>query len=149
MRRRVVLLLCTAGLIISAQPKVFAQSGISAELKSALERVEGMTTAELTRDKLGSVSVGIVFGADLIWAKSFGLANIENKIPATIESVYRIGSITKQFTGLMLLQLVDEQKVHLADPVEKHFPEISSVPGLSVRILEEVARAKTVRPAQH
>lgn len=127
--RRIVLLLCAAALIIAAQPKVFAQSPISVELKSALERVEGMTAAELTRDSLGSVTVGIVSGADLIWAKSFGLANMEKKIPATIDSVYRIGSITKQFTGLMLLQLVDEQKVHLADPVEKYFPEINRVQG--------------------
>ena len=43
--------------------------------------------------------------------------------------VYRIGSITKMFTALMLEQLVEAGKVHLSDPVEKYFPEINTVLG--------------------
>jgi CubicO group peptidase (beta-lactamase class C family) len=44
--------------------------------------------------------------------------------------VYRIGSITKPFTAVMLLQLVEARKVHLSDPVEQYFPEIRQVQGL-------------------
>jgi len=62
-----------------------------------------------------------------VWTRSYGYANIGAKEPATADSVYRIGSITKQFTALMLLQLVHEGKVHLSDPVEKYFPEIHQV----------------------
>jgi CubicO group peptidase (beta-lactamase class C family) len=73
------------------------------------------------------VTVGIVSGPDLVWTHSFGYADIEQRRLATRESVYRIGSITKQFTALMFLQLVQEGKVHLSDPVEKYLPELSKV----------------------
>jgi len=43
--------------------------------------------------------------------------------------VYRIGSITKQFTSLMLLQLIERGKVHFSDPVEKFFPEVNRIAG--------------------
>jgi D-alanyl-D-alanine carboxypeptidase len=54
---------------------------------------------------------------------------MDRKISADKDTVYRIGSITKQFTGLMLLQLVEQGKVKLSDPVEKYFPEVKQVQG--------------------
>ena len=53
---------------------------------------------------------------------------MEQKRAASADTVYRIGSITKQFTALMLLQLVEQGKVRLTDPVEKYLSEISKVP---------------------
>ena len=50
-------------------------------------------------------------------------------MPADADTVYRIGSITKMFTALMLEQLVEAGKVHLSDPAEKYFPEIKTVQG--------------------
>jgi CubicO group peptidase (beta-lactamase class C family) len=73
------------------------------------------------------MTVGVVSGPNLLWSKSYGLADIEKRIPATKDSEYRIGSITKQFTAVMLLQVVDQARVHLSDPVEKYYPEIHKV----------------------
>jgi len=47
----------------------------------------------------------------------------------TDDTIYRIGSITKQFTAVMLLQSVAQGKVHLSDPVEKFYPEVKEVAG--------------------
>jgi CubicO group peptidase (beta-lactamase class C family) len=69
-----------------------------------------------------------VAGPTLTWTKSYGFADMEQKRAASADTVYRIGSITKQFTALMLLQLVEQGKVRLTDPVEKYFPEINKVP---------------------
>ncbi len=55
---------------------------------------------------MGSVTVGVVSGKDLIWTKSYGNADMEKKLPADKDTIYRIGSITKMFTALMLEQLV-------------------------------------------
>jgi CubicO group peptidase (beta-lactamase class C family) len=86
------------------------------------------TATEMAQDpKAGSFTIGLVQKSGLVWTKSYGYANIAAKTPATADTVYRIGSITKQFTALMLLQLVHEGKVHLSDPVEKYFPEIHLV----------------------
>lgn len=129
MRKYLILFLVTVALVLSSQAIVLAQGKVPPELKAAIDRVEAMTAAELAKDNLGSVTVGIISGPDLIWAKSFGLADMEKKIPATTDSVYRIGSITKQFTALMLLQLVEDGKVHFTDTVEKYFPDVNKVNG--------------------
>lgn len=100
-----------------------------ASLRPKLPEIDSMITAELARLHVGSVTAGVVAGKDLIWSRSYGDADMEKKIPADVDTVYRIGSITKMFTALMLEQLVDTGKVHLSDPVEKYFPEIKSVQG--------------------
>jgi CubicO group peptidase (beta-lactamase class C family) len=98
-------------------------------LKPQIAKVDTMTAEELARNLVGSVTIGIVSGKQLVWSKSYGDADREKKIPADVDTVYRIGSITKMFTALMLEQLVDAGKVHLSDPVEKYFPEIKQVKG--------------------
>jgi CubicO group peptidase (beta-lactamase class C family) len=119
------------GLVLAALLSVAAlvQHGAHPTIAAALEDVERLTTAEFARDRLGSVTVGVISGPDLIWVRSFGLADVERRIPATPDTVYRIGSMTKPFTGLMLLQLVEAGKVHLSEAVEEYFPEINLVQG--------------------
>jgi CubicO group peptidase (beta-lactamase class C family) len=98
-------------------------------LHSQIMQIDSMIAAELARRPVGSVTAGVVVGKQLIWSKSYGDADMEKKIPADADTVYRIGSITKMFTALMLEQLVDAGKVHFSDPVEKYFPEIKTVQG--------------------
>jgi D-alanyl-D-alanine carboxypeptidase len=93
-----------------------------------IDQVNALAAAEFANDPVGGLTVGIVEGPKLVWTKSYGFADAENKKPADRETVYRIGSITKQFTAMMLLQLVEQGKIHLTDPVEKYFPEITKVP---------------------
>jgi CubicO group peptidase (beta-lactamase class C family) len=106
-----------------------ARAQAPAHLQTAIQKIDALAAAELAKDNVASVTVGVVSGSELVWTKSYGLADIEEKIPATRDTVYRIGSITKQFTALMLLQLVEGGKLRLSDPVEKYFPEISKVQG--------------------
>ena len=98
-------------------------------VKPQVEKINAMIAADVARNPIGSVTVGLVSGKQLIWTKSYGDADMEKKIPADADTVYRIGSITKMFTALMLEQLVETGKVHLSDPVEKYFPEIKQVKG--------------------
>jgi CubicO group peptidase (beta-lactamase class C family) len=98
-------------------------------LHAQLMEVDSKIAAEFAKHPIGSVTAGVVVGKQLIWSKSYGEADMEKKIPADAETVYRLGSITKMFTALMLEQLVEAGKVHLSDPVEKYFPEIKAVQG--------------------
>jgi D-alanyl-D-alanine carboxypeptidase len=101
----------------------------TSELTDSLSGVDALAAAEFAKDKVGSLTVGVVAGSKLVWTNSYGYSDMEKKQPATRRSVYRIGSITKQFTALMLLQLVESGKVHFADPVEKYFPEVNQLQG--------------------
>jgi CubicO group peptidase (beta-lactamase class C family) len=79
----------------------------------------------------GSISVAIIKNNTVIWAGAFGYATRNKDITADTGSIYRIGSITKTFTATILMQLVEEGKVKLDDPVEKYVPEIKSLKGYS------------------
>ncbi len=89
---------------------------------SSLELLERWVASQMEyRDQPG-VSMGIVHGRDLIWAKGFGLSDRAAKKPATPRTVYRIASITKLFTSTALMQLRDAGKLRLDDPVAKFIP---------------------------
>lgn len=92
-------------------------------------KVDALAAAELARDGHGGATVAVVKGASVAWVKGYGVADIEAGTPATADTVYRIGSITKPFTAVMLLQLVERRQVRLTDPVEKYLPEISRIAG--------------------
>ena len=103
------------------------QAEAPAAPSAAYQEIDALAAAELAKDNVAGVTVGVVSGGGLAWAKSYGYADTENKVPAAKDTVYRIGSITKQFTVLMLLQLVQDGKVHFSDPVEKYFPDVNKV----------------------
>ena len=65
---------------------------------------------------------GIVVDGNLVFKSSGGYANLEQKIPASSSSMFRIASMSKSFTSLAILQLRDQGKLHLDDPVEMYIP---------------------------
>jgi CubicO group peptidase (beta-lactamase class C family) len=91
--------------------------------------------AVVAADDVGSIMAALVVGDSVVWSEGFGWADRKKKTPATAETIYRIGSISKTFTAAVLAQLVDRKVVALDDPVEKYFPEIRGLdkprPGAS------------------
>ena len=69
------------------------------------------------------LSIGVAQGDTVLCAKGFGLANVELEVPATAGTVYRIGSITKQFTAVAILLLVEDEKLKLDDTLGRFLPE--------------------------
>jgi CubicO group peptidase (beta-lactamase class C family) len=104
---------------------VGAQS--ASTVQRALAQVESYAAEEFAKDPVGSLVVGVVDGGKLAWTKSWGHADTAARRPVSDGTYYRIGSITKQFTGLMLLQLAEHGTVRLSDPVVKYVPEFSQV----------------------
>ena len=68
-----------------------------------VRRIDALAEATLAGGAVAAVSIGVKRGDDLLLAKGYGLADIENDVPATAETVYRIGSITKQFTAASVM----------------------------------------------
>jgi CubicO group peptidase (beta-lactamase class C family) len=74
-----------------------------------------------------SLFSGVAFvseGGEIIYKSAFGYANFEWEIPNTLDSRFQIGSISKQFTAMLVMQLVGEGKLSLSDPVSKYLPEL-------------------------
>ncbi len=85
--------------------------------------------------KIPAYSAAIVKDQKVIWAKGFGYADVENKVPATEHTAYHLASLTKTFGSTILMQLVQEGKVKLDDPVSKYGITLESDGVIRVRHL--------------
>ncbi len=96
-------------------------------LREELARKLSVAQAE---QRMPSVSASVFRGDELVWQEALGLADVEESTAATPDTQYRIGSITKTFTAVGILQLRDAGKLSLDDPLTKHLPESSHGPTL-------------------
>ncbi len=78
--------------------------------------------AQVAYRGLPGVSIGVVYNQELIWAKGFGLADVESKVSMTPATKFRMASHSKLFTSTAIMQLRDQGKVRLDDPVSKYLP---------------------------
>ncbi len=88
-----------------------------------LERIDRLISDSMEATQTPGISVAVQYGGELILARGYGLADVENRVPATEHTVYRIGSVTKQFTAAAVMKLVEAGKVALDEPITKHFPD--------------------------
>ncbi len=79
----------------------------------------------MKRNSITGISLALVDGAEIAWAEGFGYADKESGVPATQETIYKIGSITKLFTAAAAMQMVEEGKIDLDRPVRSYLPGFS------------------------
>jgi D-alanyl-D-alanine carboxypeptidase len=97
-------------------------SAVHPEVRSAIDLLEAWIEGQRVARELPGVSMGIVHDQALVWSGGFGWADVERREPATVDTLYRIGSITKLFTATALLILRDAGKLNLDDPLTAHLP---------------------------
>ena len=108
----------SCGLRTSAQ-----QGARPSSEKERIARFEKQLDELREKLKIPGLSAAIVKDQKIFWSKGFGHADIENKIPASPETNYRIASVTKTFASALLMQLVEQGKLDLDDPMSKYSPE--------------------------
>ncbi|TVP57439.1 MAG: class A beta-lactamase-related serine hydrolase [Gemmatimonadales bacterium] len=98
--------------------------GLQAEsVHEAIAAFRDQLRRDVAEDNVGGITAAVVVGDRMIWAEGFGWADRERGIPAAVESIYRIGSISKPVTAIVLAQLADRGVLDLDDPVARHLPE--------------------------
>ena len=100
-----------------------------------IARLETLLDSLRQELKIPAYSAAIVKNQKVIWAKGFGYADVENKIPATEHTAYHLASLTKTFASTILMQLVQEEKFKLDDPVSKYGITLESDGVIRVRHL--------------
>ena len=75
--------------------------------------------------EITGISIALIDDQKIVWQKGFGFADLENKIPATPETIYRAGSISKVFTAAATMQLAEQGKIDIDQPLVKALPEFS------------------------
>jgi CubicO group peptidase (beta-lactamase class C family) len=123
------LLACTL-LVFILQGGAFAQQQAAKTRSAKIEEV--MNLANKYRQFNGAVLVAE--NGKVIYKKGVGLANMEWDIPNTPETRFRLGSITKQFTATVILQLVDQGKVKLDGKISDYLPDYRTDVGDKVTV---------------
>tara|TARA_B100001996_G_scaffold381647_1_gene371520 strand:- start:2089 stop:3417 length:1329 start_codon:yes stop_codon:yes gene_type:complete len=80
-------------------------------------------------------SVAVSKDGEIIYLKSIGYADIDNSLKATRETKYRIGSISKSFTAVLVLKAVENKKLELNQKIDKWFPAIKDSDKITVKQL--------------
>src|SRR3984885_14962693 len=75
-------------------------------------------------DSTPGCAVGVSKAGHLEFSKAFGSADLEHRIPNSLDTVFEAGSVSKQFTAMAILMLAREGKLSLDDPARKYIPEL-------------------------
>src|SRR3984893_1159225 len=88
--------------------------------KKRLRSFEKRVDVLRSRLKIPALSVVVLENQKVLWIRGFGFADVENRIPATPDTVYSIASLTKTFGATLIMQLVEQGKLALAEPVSHY-----------------------------
>lgn len=112
-----------AGIFIVLLTVVLFCQQASSNTSNLNQKLDATIKNFMDKTRVPGVSVLVAKKDEIIFRKSFGLANIEHNIPVTNNTAFPIGSLTKQFTGLAIAQLITAGKLSLDDPLHKFFPD--------------------------
>ena len=76
------------------------------------------------KDNIPSLAISIVKEGDVLFSKAYGYRNLDKKKEANLDTLYRIASCSKSFTAMGIMQLLDQGKLKLQDPIEKYLPNL-------------------------
>jgi len=110
-------------------------SADTADPSERIARFETLLESIRQELKIPAYSAAIVKNQKVIWAKGFGYADVENKVPATEHTAYHLASLTKTFASTILMKLVQDGKIKLDDPVSKYGIMLESDGVIRVRHL--------------
>ena len=82
---------------------------------------------EMAAKDLPAVSIALVDDQEIVWASGFGYANPADSIRASARTVHRVGSVSKLFTDIAVMQLVERGELDLDAPVTRYLPEFQPV----------------------
>ncbi len=94
---------------------------------AAVANIESFIRVEMEDKALPAFSVVLVDDQETVWAAGFGLEDIADSVTATAATVYRVGSVSKLFTDIGVMQLVERGELDLDVPITRYLPNFSPV----------------------
>jgi len=136
--RRIIFATAAVLIAASAPTFVFARAPAAAPVAKAgkaaiTAAVDRIADAALAKGASPGLQIAIFRNGAPILVKSYGLVDLEQRTPVTNESVFRIGSVTKQFTAAAILKLQEEAKLSVDDRLFAYFPDFPGAEGITIR----------------
>ena len=98
-------------------------SNISSSERSLVKSIDNIFSG-INFEAEPACAVGVIKNNEYLFKRGYGLSNLEHKIPLTPDSVFRIGSISKQFTAMAILILEEKGALSLDDAIGKYIPDL-------------------------
>jgi len=127
-----VLFLMASPLPVSA---AVADAPAHAKAPANIAAIDALMADAIAKQKLAGAAIGVMRDGKIVFLKGYGMADLEDGQPVRPDTIFRMASITKQFTAAMVLKLVDQGKLSLSDPISKYFPDFPKAEGITVRHL--------------
>ena len=126
---------------------LFFSAQILADVEQArLDAVAADLKARIDEGKLSGAVVMVAQDGEVLMHEAMGYQNVEDQVPMSKDTIFRIFSMTKPVTGTALMMLWDEGKFQLDDPVEMHLPELA---GMKVFVEKNEDGSWVTEPADH
>lgn len=138
----ILVLLGNAGELRSQTP---SRTNLSSLDKKRLDRFEKQVEELRTHLKVPGMSAAIIKNQKVLWAKGFGFADLEKRIPVTPDTLFHLASITKTFGAMVIMQLVEQGKLSLDEPVSRYSPDFKDD---SVKIKHLVTHTASGTPGE-
>jgi CubicO group peptidase (beta-lactamase class C family) len=116
---------------IAALVAVLAPAAGRAQTVKA-EELDSIIRKAVAEKQLIGVSVGVMQNGKVILARGYGVRDIAGRTPVTPNTMFAIGSVTKQFTCSAMLMLAEQQKLSLKDPVSKYLPNLTRAKDITL-----------------
>ena len=117
--RKQVVVVCAlaAGVVCSL-------SGFAQTVSPAAAKIERVVREEMQSHQIPGLQVTVIQHGSIIFSGAYGLANVENAVAVTKQTIFRINSMSKAFTGVACMQLVEAGKLSLDAPVSRHLERL-------------------------
>jgi len=110
---------------------VFSDGDRAEKVAATAANVEQKFKEYAERQHMPGLAYGVVVDGDLVYSGGYGLANLESATPADTRSLFRIASMSKSVTAMAILQLRDQGKLSLDDPISMYVPETAALTYLT------------------
>ncbi|MFN8571552.1 MAG: serine hydrolase [Gemmatimonadaceae bacterium] len=121
--RHAVVCLLAVGLLACAEDETSPVLGPTKAYAGVATQLERFVAAEMADKHLPGLSIALVDDQHVVWSRGFGFERPKDSIPATAQTVYRVGSVSKLFTDLAVMQLVERGRMSLDAPIAKVLPD--------------------------
>jgi len=123
-------------LISAASPLLRVSAQVIRPTADDLTGMDERIQAEMAANNIPGVLIGVVSRGRLVHVQSYGMANVELRVPVSDSTVFEIGSISKQFVATAIMLLVEEGRVGLDDGIHEYLHDLPSEwLGVTVRQL--------------
>jgi CubicO group peptidase (beta-lactamase class C family) len=110
---------CLSNQAFAGNPARISNTGLDPQISA---RIASFIHDNMTQWRIPGLAVGIVQDDTLVWSGYFGYAHIDKQIPVSQTTIFRVGSISKIFTAVAMMQLLEKGKFSVDAPIDEFLP---------------------------